>query len=64
MKLKCNIVPYSSIVGGGLSLLDESGRARYQIVFIGTTEGISKEVTVALSRQIGDYINEHGLEIP
>lgn len=64
MKLKANVVPYSSVVGGGLSLLDENGRARYQIMFIGTTDGISKEVTGALSKQIGDYINKYGLEIP
>lgn len=41
-------VPYSSMVGGGLMVKDESGRARFIITAFGTTEGITKEETEAL----------------
>lgn len=64
MKLTSKPIPYSSIVGGGLVLLDENGRGRFQIAFFGTTDGISKEQTESLIKQIGGYINKHGLELP
>ena len=63
MKLTSNSVPYSSVVGGGLSLLDENGRARFQVVLIGTTDGISKEQNDAISKRLHELINTHGLEI-
>lgn len=47
MKLTAKEVPYSSIVGGGLMLIDESGRAAFQVMFMGTTNGITKEQTAA-----------------
>jgi hypothetical protein len=64
VKLTSKIVPYSSNVGGGLVLLDEIGRAVFQVAFMGTTQGITKEQTAELSRQFDWYVNELGLEIP
>lgn len=63
MKLLANIVPYSSIVGGGILLADEKGAARFQIALMGTTAGISKEQNDAICRQLAILINTHGLEI-
>lgn len=63
MKLTAKEVPYSSIVGGGLMLTDESGRAAFQVMFMGTTNGITKEQTAALSRQFGAWAREYGLEV-
>jgi hypothetical protein len=58
-------IPYSSIVGGGLTLLDEKGRAAFIVNFIGTTEGITKEETQALTRQFLWYLDKiGGLEVP
>jgi hypothetical protein len=51
VKLTTDIVPYSSIVGGGLILKKMDGRAGFLVNFIGTSEGITKEETGALSAQ-------------
>lgn len=64
MKLLAQTVPYSSVVGGGLMLCDESGRARFMVMLRGTTEGITKEETAALSEQFAAFIAERGLEVP
>lgn len=64
MKLKAKLVPYSSIVGGGLTLTDDAGRAAFIVNFIGTTAGITKEETEALSRQFAAFIAAYGLEVP
>lgn len=64
MKLDARLIPYSSVVGGGVSLLDQSGRARFQIMLIGTTDGITKEESGAISRRLAELINQHGLEVP
>lgn len=64
MKLNAQITPYSSTVGGGLTLLDEEGRASFMVLFCGTTRGISKEQTAALAKQFSGFIEEHGLEVP
>jgi hypothetical protein len=63
MKLTAKTIPYSSIVGGGLMLCDQTGRARFIVSFRGTTEGISKDETAALSSQFAAFIKERGLEI-
>lgn len=64
MKLKVNITPYSSIVGGGLMLCDETGRARFLVNFIGTTEGITKAENNALAKQFAAWIVHEGLTVP
>jgi hypothetical protein len=64
MKLTAQTVPYSSVVGGGLMLKDESGRAAFIVNFIGTTQGITKEETAALSKQFAEFIEQHGLQVP
>jgi hypothetical protein len=64
MKLKAEIVPYSSIVGGGLMLTTEDGASAFILNFIGTTKGITKDQTEAISKKIAGWINENGLEVP
>lgn len=64
MKLKAKKSPYSSIVGGGLQLVDDNGRTRFMVLFTGTTDGISKEQDAALAEQLVAWINQHGLDIP
>lgn len=64
MRLRTKIVPYSSIVGGGLQLLDEKGRAVFIVNFIGTAWGISKDQTASLSEQLSALIEAHGLFLP
>lgn len=64
MRLSAQTVPYSSVVGGGLMLCDPTGRARFVVNFMGTTEGITKEETAAMSEQFAAWINSHGLTCP
>jgi len=64
MKLKAKQIGYSSIVGGGLLLVDEAGAGQLIVNFMGTTKGISKEQYLALSEQIGKLINQAGLDVP
>lgn len=64
MKLTVRKSPYSSTVGGGLSLVDEAGRQRFMVMFIGTTEGITKEEDAALSEQIAVLTEKHGVDVP
>jgi hypothetical protein len=40
MRLPAKQVPHSSIVGGGLTLCDRTGRARFIVNFMGTDAGI------------------------
>ena len=63
MKLTARTTGYSSVVGGGLMLCDDNGRARFLVNFIGTFEGITKEESQAMSQRIGELINEHGLSV-
>lgn len=63
MKLDARLIPYSSVVGGGVSLLDQSGRAKFQIMLIGTTDGITKEESDAIARRLAELVNQHGLEV-
>lgn len=63
--LTCLLVPYSSIVGGGLQLIDKAtGRAKFIVNFMGTTEGITAEETQALSEQFERFVAERGLSVP
>jgi len=61
MKLKAKRVPYSSVVGGGVMLTDTTGAPRYQIMLIGTTQGIDKTVTDQIGDRLVELINTHGL---
>lgn len=63
MKLKAQIVPYSSIVGGGVLLLDERGAAVFQIGLRGTSRGITKEQTEIITTRLVELINRCGLEV-
>jgi hypothetical protein len=58
MKLHATIIPYSGTVGGGLMLIDEDGRARFIVAIRGTTQGITKEQTAAISKALIDGIPE------
>jgi len=63
MKLKAQAFPYSSIVGGGVMLLDEKGAAAFQIGLRGTTKGISKEQSDLITMRLVELINRCGLEV-
>lgn len=64
MKLIARQVKHSSIVGGGLTLCDGTGRARFIVNFMGTDAGILPEETKALAEQFAQYVNYNGVEVP
>lgn len=64
VKLSAVNVPYSSIVGGGLVLKKMDGRAGFIVNFIGTSEGITKEETAALSEQFAWFVQTYGCSVP
>jgi len=64
IKLTTDIVPYSSIVGGGLVLKEMNGKAAFIVNFIGTTQGITKEETKALSQQFAWLVHTFGCRVP
>lgn len=65
IKLRPDKVPYSSIVGGGLTLADSAtGQIKFVVSLRGVSSGITKEETKALSDRIAELISEHGLEVP
>lgn len=64
MKLTPKITPYSSVVGGGLMLCDEAGRARFIVTFLGTTDGITKTENDALAEQFAAWAVAHDLTVP
>lgn len=64
MKLTAKAIPYSGVFGGGLGLIDQTGAAQFQIVFMGASHGISIEQRDALQRQIGALINAYDLTVP
>lgn len=68
MKLKAQIIPFSSIVGGGLALHNSSGRVVTQLVFLnldlkggGIHHSDYKEETRLLSAALFEKLN--GMEI-
>lgn len=63
MKLKAKVVPYSSIVGGGLMLLNESGECMGQIAFIGGNPKLSfntRGTHEKLASNLAKLINDNG----
>jgi hypothetical protein len=64
MKLKAKLVPYSSTVGGGLSLIDESGRVRFMVAIFGASHGITKEETTIISKALIAGLPPEGIEVP
>jgi hypothetical protein len=62
-KLTARVNPYSSTVGGGLTLSDGI-RPAFMVLFCGTTAGITKEETAALSAQFKAWVDAHGLTVP
>lgn len=64
MQLRAKVVPYSSVVGSSVTLIDENGRARFMVLACGTTEGITKEESESLVGGISDLINNHGIYVP
>jgi hypothetical protein len=64
VRLTASAVPYSSIVGGGLTLAKMDGRAGFIVNFIGTTEGVTKEETAALSEQFKWFVDTYGCAVP
>lgn len=63
MILKAQITPYSSIVGGGLTLVDENERARFMVMLIGTDSGITKQESDEIASQLARLINERGISV-
>lgn len=63
MKLKAKITPYSSIVGGGVTLFDEAGRVQFQIAILGVA-GITKEQSTAISAHIVKAMDADPLTLP
>lgn len=66
MRLTAKIIPFSSTVSGGLSLVDlvdEAGCPRFMVLFCGTTDGISGEQSDTISQRLAELINEHGLTL-
>lgn len=63
VRLSSDLVPYSSVVGGGL-VLKKDGRAGFIVNFIGTTEGITKDETAALSQQFAWFVQSYGCFVP
>lgn len=64
VRLVADQVPYSSIVGGGLVLKKMDGRAGFIVNFIGTTDGITKEETKAISEQFAWFMQNYGVSVP
>lgn len=64
IKLFAESTPYSSVVGGGVMLTDNIGRAKFQIMLIGTTNGITKEQNDHMAARLKELINKHGLDVP
>lgn len=58
MKLKLRQTAYSSVVGGGITFVDEYDTPVYLLMVIGTTKGISKEHTAQIIKQILDKVSE------
>jgi ferredoxin len=52
MKLRFEKTPYSSIVGGGMMLVDEKGIARFMVHVSGTSQGITKEEDAAICEAV------------
>lgn len=64
MRVSAKVVPWSSIVGGGVKLLDPSGKVCFMVAFIGMQQGITKEQSVALSEQFVTWVNNHKVTVP
>lgn len=64
VRLSADMVPYSSIVGGGLTLKKIDGTAGFIVNFIGTTAGITKAETQALSEQFAWFVSNYGCYVP
>lgn len=64
MKLMAKELAYSSIVGGGVMLLDTKGVVQFMIPIRGSTRGITREQSEAISAKLVTIINEAGLEVP
>lgn len=62
-KLFASEIGFSSVVGGGLALNDAEGRTVFQVAFMGTTQGITKQESTELAKQFARFVNENGLEI-
>lgn len=63
-KLTADLVPYSSIVGGGLMLKKIDGSAGFIVNFMGTSSGITADETKALSEQFRWFVNTYGCRVP
>jgi hypothetical protein len=62
MKLTPKLTPYSSIVGGGLHLVDEAGRTRFMLMLCGASDGISKEENALIASHIAERFGS--VEVP
>ena len=64
MKIKAEVTPFSSTVGGGLTLVDEAGRVRFMVAVFGATQGITKEESQIISSALAAGIAAEGIEVP
>jgi len=64
VKLSAMPVPYSSVVGGGLALNKIDGSAGFIVNFMGTSNGITKAETEALTEQFRWFVNSFGCAVP
>lgn len=64
VRLAADIVPYSSVVGGGLMLKKMDGSAGFIINFMGASQGITKEETAALAEQFRWFVNTYHCAVP
>lgn len=60
MKLTAQVVPYSSIVGGGVMLLDDKGKAFVQLIIAGGPPGYTAQDVKTISERLVARINENG----
>lgn len=56
--LQAQVVPYSSVVGSGIMLLDEAGRCRGQLALLNIDLGMTKEAHIAVSEMVALAINQ------
>lgn len=64
MKLSAQVVPYSSLVGSGVALVDGEGARRFLVCFTGLAHGCGPRQSEALAAALAARINASPLEVP
>lgn len=63
LKLTAKQTPWSGVVGGGLQLVDQTGRTRFMVMICGVSDGITKEENAAISAALASAVNEQPIEL-